>query len=167
MEMQLNAMQQKAYILSSLGQSLDDTLMAIAMVISLPSSYSTLRTILMSTSNKITIDSVISQVLVEEKSQWSAESQSALVAKTSDKKRETSESKDKKKRPGNCNYCKKPGHWEHKCQKKQAEKGKGKDNSMYKDGDRDKPKPELVVKVAQIVKEDAPALQLFIVQQSK
>ncbi|KAJ8580272.1 hypothetical protein M405DRAFT_689591, partial [Rhizopogon salebrosus TDB-379] len=43
METQLNSMRHKAQILSSLGQSLDDTLVAIAMVISLPPSYSTLR----------------------------------------------------------------------------------------------------------------------------
>ncbi|KAJ8585025.1 hypothetical protein M405DRAFT_687140, partial [Rhizopogon salebrosus TDB-379] len=43
METQLNAMRQKSYVLKSLGQPLDDTLVAVAMVISLPSSYSTLR----------------------------------------------------------------------------------------------------------------------------
>ncbi|KAG2349506.1 hypothetical protein BDR05DRAFT_871667 [Suillus weaverae] len=39
MEPQLNAMHQKAQVLNSLGQALDDSLVAIAMVISLPSSY--------------------------------------------------------------------------------------------------------------------------------
>jgi len=68
METQLNAMHQKAYILSTLGQTLDDTLVATAMVISLPPSYSTLHTILMSTSDKLSINTVIAQVLVEEKS---------------------------------------------------------------------------------------------------
>ena len=42
MEPQLNAMRQKAYVLSSLGQPLDDSLVTIALVISLPPSYSTL-----------------------------------------------------------------------------------------------------------------------------
>lgn len=42
METQLNAMRQKAYILKSLGQPLDDTLIAVVMVISLPTSYSIL-----------------------------------------------------------------------------------------------------------------------------
>ncbi|KIK18569.1 hypothetical protein PISMIDRAFT_14278, partial [Pisolithus microcarpus 441] len=46
METQLNAMHQKAHILASLGQPLNNSLIAIAMVISLPQSYSTLRTIL-------------------------------------------------------------------------------------------------------------------------
>ncbi|KAJ8580825.1 hypothetical protein M405DRAFT_698838, partial [Rhizopogon salebrosus TDB-379] len=43
METQLNTMRQKAYVLKSLGQPLDDSLVAIAMVISLPPSYSILR----------------------------------------------------------------------------------------------------------------------------
>ncbi|PCH35363.1 hypothetical protein WOLCODRAFT_41682, partial [Wolfiporia cocos MD-104 SS10] len=43
LEPQLNAMSQKAYIITSLGQPLGNSLIAIAMVISLPPSYSTLR----------------------------------------------------------------------------------------------------------------------------
>ena len=42
LEPQLNAMHHKAHVLSSLGLKLEDTLIAIAMVISLPESYSTL-----------------------------------------------------------------------------------------------------------------------------
>lgn len=81
MESQLNSMRQKAHILKSLGQPLDDSLIAIAMVISLPSSYATLRTILMSTDDKLSVDAVISQVLIEEKSQKATTGQSALTAK--------------------------------------------------------------------------------------
>lgn len=44
------------------GTLSDDSLIAIAMVISLPSSYATLRTILMSTDDKLSVDAVISQV---------------------------------------------------------------------------------------------------------
>ena len=68
LELQLNTMRQKAIVLALLGQTLDDSLIAIAMVISLPPSYSTLQTILMSTSDKIMIEGMISQILVEEKS---------------------------------------------------------------------------------------------------
>jgi len=42
LEPQLNAMRQKAIVLALLGQTLDNSLIAIAMVISLPPSYSTL-----------------------------------------------------------------------------------------------------------------------------
>ncbi|EMD30481.1 hypothetical protein CERSUDRAFT_40957, partial [Gelatoporia subvermispora B] len=43
LEPQLNAILQKSYILKSLGQTLNDSLVAVAMVISLPPSYDTLR----------------------------------------------------------------------------------------------------------------------------
>jgi len=78
LEPQLNAMRHKAHVLSSLGLKLEDTLIAIAMVISLPESYSTLRTILMSTEDSLSPDSVIAQVLIEEKSRRNP-SQTALL----------------------------------------------------------------------------------------
>ncbi|KAL4072554.1 hypothetical protein V8B97DRAFT_1846292, partial [Scleroderma yunnanense] len=52
-----------------LGQPLDDSLIAVTMIISLLASYSTLCTILMATSDKLTMDGVIAQILIEEKSQ--------------------------------------------------------------------------------------------------
>ena len=42
LELQLNAMHQKAIVLASLSQTFDNSLIAITMVISLPPSYSTL-----------------------------------------------------------------------------------------------------------------------------
>ncbi|PSS17115.1 hypothetical protein PHLCEN_2v3239 [Hermanssonia centrifuga] len=68
LEPQLNTMRQKGYILSSLGKVLDNSLIAVAMVISLPPSYAVLCTILMSTDDKLTTDSVINAILTEEKS---------------------------------------------------------------------------------------------------
>ena len=163
MEPQLNAMRQKALVLASLGQALDDSLIAIAMVISLPTSYSTLRTILMSTSDKITIEGTISQILVEEKSRRTPETQSALVAKAPEKPKHTS--KSEKRKPGNCNYCKKPGHWEKECRKKKAEKPK----AEAKDDEKsDKPKTELSAKIAAVVsEEDESALRLFVAREQK
>lgn len=108
METQLNSMRQKAHILSSLGQPLDDSLVAIAMVISLPQSYSTLRTILMSSNDKLTAETVIAQVLVEEKSRQTSKSHSALA-------------------------CGKTGHVESDCFKKKADeaaKGTGQSSSQ-------------------------------------
>lgn len=60
LEPQLNLMQQKAYMLKSLGQPLNDLLVAIAIMISLPTLYSTLQTILMSTADKLSINAVVS-----------------------------------------------------------------------------------------------------------
>jgi hypothetical protein len=66
LEPQLNAMLQLGYNLHSLGQQLNDSLIAIAMIISLPDSYSTLRSILMATDLKQTSESVKTSVLQEE-----------------------------------------------------------------------------------------------------
>jgi len=82
METQLNSMRQKANVLKTLGQPLEESLIAIAMVISLPPTYSTLRTILMAADDKLTTDAVISQVLIEEKSRRIASTYSALAVKT-------------------------------------------------------------------------------------
>jgi hypothetical protein len=94
MEMHLNSMHQKSYVFKSLGQPLNDTLVAVAMVISLPSSYSILQTILMSSSDKLSVNTVILQVLAEEKS--------CLTEKPK------SDQKDKKKKK--CPYCLRSGH---------------------------------------------------------
>ena len=68
MEPQLNAMRQKVHVLKSLGQSLDDSLVIVTIIISLPTSYSTLCTILMTTAGKLTVNWVVSQIIIEEKS---------------------------------------------------------------------------------------------------
>jgi len=82
METQLNSMRQKANVLKTLGQLLEDSLIVIAMVISLPPSYSTLQTILMAADDKLTTDAVINQVLIEEKSRKVSTTLSALATKT-------------------------------------------------------------------------------------
>ena len=68
LEPQLNALRHKAHIFVSLGLKLEDLLIAIAMVILLPETYLILRTILMSTEDRLSPDSVVAQVLIEEKS---------------------------------------------------------------------------------------------------
>ena len=55
-------------MLSLLSLKLEDTLIVIAMVISLPESYSTLQMIHMSMEDSLSPDSVIAQVLMEENS---------------------------------------------------------------------------------------------------
>ena len=81
METQLNSMWQKANVLKTLGQLLKDSLVAIAMVILLPPTYSTLQTILMATDDKLTTDAVINQVLIEEKLRKVSSTLSALAVK--------------------------------------------------------------------------------------
>ena len=66
-ESQLNTMCWKAYILMLLGQQLDDSLIAIAIIISLPSFYAVLYTILVSSKSKHALNEVTNAILTEEK----------------------------------------------------------------------------------------------------
>ena len=98
LETQLNAMRQKAFILASLGQALDDSLVAVAMVLSLPPSYSVLRTILMSTSSKLDTDTVVNSGLTEEKSRQNSTAVVALYAKARAQSKSKSRRDEKKKK---------------------------------------------------------------------
>ena len=163
METQLNLMQQKADVLKMIGQPLDDSLVAIAMVIFLPTSYSTLCTILMAADNNLTTDIVINQVLIEEKSRKSP-GQTALSAKVTSQTKGKGKAKPGKKgqkKKGTCTYCSKAGHMEDVCYKKKRD-------IAAKDGmDKSKEKPkeekaELAARVAQVDGKSPPPLCLFM-----
>ena len=96
MESQLNLMRQKANVLKTICQPLDDSLVAIAMVISLPTSYLTLRTILMAADDKLTMDMVINQGLIEERSQ-KLPGQTVLSAKVTSQTKGKGKAKSGKK----------------------------------------------------------------------
>jgi hypothetical protein len=66
LETQLNSMLQLGYNLLALGQTLNDSLITIAMTISLPDSYSTLHSILMATDLKLSNEKVKTSILQEE-----------------------------------------------------------------------------------------------------
>jgi hypothetical protein len=66
LETQLNSMLQLGYNLHALRQTLDDSLIAIAMIISLPDSYSTLHSILMATDLKLSTKKIKTSILQEE-----------------------------------------------------------------------------------------------------
>ena len=76
LEPQLNLMRQKAHSLASLGHPLNDSLVAIAITLALPMSYSTIRTILLSNPT-LNTETVIAQVLIEERTR--APAQTALT----------------------------------------------------------------------------------------
>ena len=119
LEPQLISMHQKVSILASLGLVLEDALVAIAIILSLPESYTMLRTVLMATQQKMEPESVIAQILVEEKGRSMSDAHSALLArgakgkgKASDKtKKEKKDAKKAKK----CDNCKKRGHTTEEC----------------------------------------------------
>ena len=90
------------------------------MVISLPESYSTLRTILMSMEDKLLPDSIIAQVLIKEKSCKNPTAQTALLAHGGKGKGKDKGDKGKKK----CTYCKKKGHMKDECRHLKASENK-------------------------------------------
>ena len=68
----MNTIHHKAHILQTLNHSLTNSLMAIAIIHSLPETYSTLKTILLSTpEDKLSSNVIINHILVEKKSQKS------------------------------------------------------------------------------------------------
>ena len=165
METQLNSMWQKANVLKMIGQPLNDSLVAIAMVISLPTSYLTLCTILMAMDDKLMMDIVINQVLIEEKSK-KLPGQTALSAKVMNQAKGKGKAKPGKKgqkKKGTCTYCLKDGHTEEVCYKKKCD-------AAAKDGmDKLKEKPkeektELVAHLAQMDRDSPPPLRLFMAQ---
>jgi len=113
----MNTIHHKAHILQILNHSLTDSLVAVAIIHSLPETYSTLKTILLSTpEDKLSSDAIINHILVEEKSQKSqSTSQTTFVAhlgkrkgKAQDKgKGEQGKGADGKPKLGKCAYCKK------------------------------------------------------------
>ncbi len=128
LEPQLNAVRHKAYILKTLKHELSDALIAISLIISLPESYSTLRTILMATpEDQLTSDFVITQVLTEERSRNNPNSsQVALLARNAKGKGNTpfkpqGKKDDSKKSSLICNHCKRKGHIKSECRKLKAE----------------------------------------------
>ena len=161
METQLNSMRQKANVLKTLGQPLEDSLVAIAMVISLLPTYSTLRTILMAADDRLTTDAVINQVLIEEKSRKVSSTHSALAAKTTGRSKQKGKGKvskeDKEKK--SCTYCSKSSHTKDKCwAKRAAERSKEKDNVLKEQADE----RELAAHVATTGSTHLPPLRLFM-----
>jgi len=163
METQLNSMRQKANVLKTLGQPLEDSLIAIAMVISLPPSYSTLQTILMAANDKLTTDTVINQVLIEEKSRKVSSTLLALATKTTGRPKGKGKEKGVKEDKGkkSCTYCSRNGHTEDECWKKAAERSKEKDDASKEKTDE---KKELAAHVVKAGLTHSPPLRLFMAQ---
>ena len=123
----MNTIHHKAHILQTLNHSLTDSLVAVSIIHFLSKTYSTLKTILLSTpEDKLSSDMIINYILVKEKSQQSqSTSQTAFVThlrkgkgKAQDKeKRGQGKGADGKPKSGKCIYCKKKGHYKAKCRK--------------------------------------------------
>jgi len=134
----MNTIHHKAHTLQTLNHSLTDSLVAVAIIHSLPKTYFTLKTILLFTSeDKLSSNGIINHILVEEKSQQSQlTSQTAFIThlrkgkgKTQDKEKGgQGKETDGKPKSGKCTYCKKKGHYKAECRKMKhdlEEKDKG------------------------------------------
>ena len=129
----------KAHVLTSLGLQLEDALVVITIVISLPESYSTLRTILMSTEDKLLPDSIISQILIEEKSRKNPAQTALLAHGGKGKDQRGDKSKEK------CSYCKKKGHVKEECRRLKSTENKP---STSNSSEKEKKDGDLTAKVA-------------------
>ncbi|GBE88168.1 Retrovirus-related Pol polyprotein from transposon TNT 1-94 [Sparassis crispa] len=164
LEPQLNTMQQKAHILETLGLTLDDTLIAIAMAISLPPSYSTLRTILMASDSKLTVEKVVNEVLSEEKRRGETTAASALIAKHADTKSK-SKGKDKdKKKKGKCAFCGYTGHTKDECRKFKASQVEGTTAKGDKKAEKAADAKESA-KIVSVSEADSEMLRLFVAEE--
>ncbi|GBE82734.1 hypothetical protein SCP_0411190 [Sparassis crispa] len=164
LEPQLNTMRQKAHILETLGLTLDDTLIAIAMAISLPPSYSTLRTILMASDSKLTVEKVVNEVLSKEKRRGETTAASALIAKHADTKSK-SKGKDKdKKKKGKCTFCGYTGHTKDECQKFKASQVEGATAKGDKKAEKAADAKESA-KIASVGEADSETLRLFVAEE--
>jgi len=115
---------------------------AVAIIHSLPT-YSTLKTILLSTpEDKLSSNMIINHILVEEKSQQSQSTfQTAFIIHLGKRKGKAQDKgkggqvkgADGKPKSGKCAYCKKKGHYKTKCRKMKHDlEEKGEDGSKKK-----------------------------------
>ena len=124
LEPQINALIRAANTISNLGLTLDDKLLAFALISSLPSSFSTLKTILSTTKpTDLTVEYVKSQVILDEQRRVreSGVGATAYFVKAAKKgKKKDSQSNGQKKKQ--CTHCKKLGHEVGECRKLKKEK---------------------------------------------
>ncbi|PSR73942.1 hypothetical protein PHLCEN_2v10249 [Hermanssonia centrifuga] len=123
----MDAMVQKGHVIMSLGQTLNDSLIAVAIVISLPASYDTLKTILMSSDDTLTTEKVTTAVLCQEKDRNHGSDMTALVARNGNRSGNKGKGfgghgkgNDNKKKHIKCDFCGKRGHVKDECRKLKA-----------------------------------------------
>jgi len=126
MEEQLSDMHEKVHRLKDLGHNLEDAIIIMLMVVSLPESYTSLRQHLyMKDKNSLTTDFVIKQILLEENAHGGT-SHVALMEDGKEKKpvyqfQGSSSDSDAKKKNLKYPYCKKKGHFKLEYRKFKAD----------------------------------------------
>jgi transposase InsO family protein len=124
---QINTVTRAACAAANLGLSLEDKLIATALISSLPSSLSTLKTILSNTPpSQLTVKEITSRILLDEQTriQESGVSATAFFARAAKKGKSKDKSGDKRKKK--CTHCHKLGHEVGECRKlKREQEAKG------------------------------------------
>ena len=115
----------------------------------------------MAANDRLTMDAVINQVLIEEKSRKVSSTHSALAAKMMGRSKQKGKGKvskeDKEKK--SCIYCSKSGHTKDECwAKRAAEHSKEKDNALKEQADE----RELAAHVTTTGSTHLPLLHLFM-----
>src|SRR5258705_1167273 len=129
LEPQINAMIRTSHTLSSLELVLDDMLIAIAIIISLPPSYDTLKMILTATAaTDLTVENVRSQIALEEQRRnYQLDTSGAFAAHTQGNTRgrgRRGAAPGERRFQGQCSHCKIDGHKARNCRKLKAEREK-------------------------------------------
>jgi hypothetical protein len=147
---QINNILLAASKVTTLGLSLDDKLVAFAIISSLPSSMATLKKILSNTKpSDMTTENVMSQIVLDEQQRVreSGTSASAFFAKISKKgKGPKDKSADKAKKQ--CTHCKFRGHNVKECRKLKKEKEEAKEAKGGTTESPPKPASTVTAKVA-------------------
>jgi len=120
---QLYEVRYKAHILKTLGEPISDAVIAYAMLLALPGSYSALRTFLSSSlatsgDSSLSTDTVITQVLNMERTVKLDSSQAK--GKCASRSNAGVAQKELK-----CHYCEKKGHMKAECKKSKADQAVG------------------------------------------
>src|SRR4051795_5377194 len=123
-ESQINSILERWRILQSLSITLDESVIAIAIIIALPEAYSTLKSILLSQSAAPKIDSVKNSILAEEQVRKATTGATAIALKANVKGKPAKGMQDakgnaKEKKP-KCGFCGRTGHGEDECCKKKT-----------------------------------------------
>ena len=124
MERQLGDIYKKVHRLKGLEHTFKDSLIAMVIIISFPESYVSLcQHLFMKDKNTLTMDFIIRQILMDEKSREAVPHIALKVDQKEKKPAHQSNDNNAKKKNLVCYYCKKKGHFKVNCWKFEADQG--------------------------------------------
>jgi transposase InsO family protein len=127
----INKVKTMAEQLDAIGAPVKADDVVMTLLSSLPTSYDNLIVALESRSDDLSLEFTTARLIHEEKRRKETQqdgqekgAEAFFVSKHKSKKNFGQH--DKRKKPGNCNYCKKPGHWARDCRKRAADQNEQK-----------------------------------------